>query len=87
VHWRIRGRQSWGTSFCGGINSAERHIGGKRCCIGRTAIHRSAVESTTSHKGVNNGKSTMKVNGDGATWSGSSSEEKTCNPKHNYTSR
>jgi len=39
--------------------------GGKSCCKGKTSIHKSAIESTTSHKGVDNGRSTTKGNGDG----------------------
>ncbi len=48
------------------MGSAEGHKGGERCFKGRTTIHKSAVESTTSHKGVNNGRSTTKGDGNGA---------------------
>ncbi len=41
--------------------------GGERCCEGITTIHKSALESTVSHKGVDNGKSTSKGDGDRAT--------------------
>jgi hypothetical protein len=41
---------------------------GKECCCkGRTIIHKSAIESTASHRGANNGRSTMKGNRDGVT--------------------
>jgi len=80
LHWRIRRRQSWITSFCGGIDSAKGHKGGECCCARRIIIHRNAVESTTNHKGVDNGKNTMKGDGDGATWIGSGSEKTTHNP-------
>jgi hypothetical protein len=33
----------------------------------RTFIHKSAIENITSHRGVNNGKSTMKGDGDAST--------------------
>jgi len=39
--------------------------GRKRCCAGRITIHISVINNTASHKGVDNGKSTMKVDGDG----------------------
>ncbi len=38
---------------------------GERCCKGRTTIHKSVIESTTSHKGANNGRSIAKGDGDG----------------------
>jgi hypothetical protein len=41
--------------------------GRKCCCEGKTTIHRSVVESTISHKGVDNGRSTLKGDGDVAT--------------------
>jgi hypothetical protein len=74
VHWKIKGRWSWGTSFCGGTNSVEGRKGRKCCCVGRTSICKSVVESTTSHKGVDNGRSTMKGDGDGAVWNESGSK-------------
>jgi hypothetical protein len=48
------------------MDSVEGHKGGECCFEGRTTIHKSAVESTTSHRGVNNGRSTIKGDGDGA---------------------
>ncbi len=85
MHWRIRGRRSWGTTFCGGTNSAKGLKEGKCCCKGRTTIHKSVVKSTTSHRGANNGRSIVKGDGDGAMWNGSSSEEKMRNPRQSYT--
>jgi hypothetical protein len=85
VHWRIRWKQSWRTSFCAGIDIVKGHKGGERCCAGRTTIHRSAVGNTISHKGVDNGKSTMKANGDGVVRSKSDSKKKTCNLRQSYT--
>jgi hypothetical protein len=52
--------------FCGGTNSAEGCKGGECCCVGKTSIHNSVVESIISHRGVDNGKNTMKGDGDGA---------------------
>ncbi len=80
MHWRIGGRWSWGTSFCGGTNNVKRRKGGKCYYEGKTTIHRSVVECTASHKGADNDRSTMKVDGDGKTWSGSDSKEKMHNP-------
>jgi hypothetical protein len=48
------------------MDNAEGHKRGERCFEGITTIHKSAVESTISHKGVNNGRSTTKGDGDGA---------------------
>ncbi len=87
VHWRIRGKQSWGTTFCGGTNNAKGCKGGEWCCEGRTSIHKSVIESTTSHKGVDSGKSTSKGDGNGAAWNENISKKKTCNLGKNYTSR
>jgi hypothetical protein len=47
------------------INIVEGRKGGEHCCEARITIHKSVVESIASHKGVNNGKSTTKGNGDG----------------------
>jgi hypothetical protein len=66
VHWRIERRGSWGASFCGSIDSVKGHKGKENYCIGRTIIHRNAVDSIVSHKGVDNGRSTTKGNGDEA---------------------
>ncbi len=49
--------------------------------VARTVIHKSAIDNIASHKGANNGRSTVKVDGNGATWSGSGNEKKTCNSK------
>ncbi len=66
----------------------HRQCKGRECCCEwRTIIHRSAVESTISHKGVENGKSTTKGDGDGTTWSKSGSEERMHNLGQSYTSR
>jgi hypothetical protein len=81
VHWRIKGRRSWGVAFCGGIDSVEGPKGGKHCCEGRTSIHRSVIESTVNHKSADNGKNTSKANGDATAWSGSDSEKKMHNPR------
>jgi hypothetical protein len=43
----------------------EAHI--KRSYKRKTTTHNSVVESTSNHKGVDNGKSTTKGNGDGTT--------------------
>jgi hypothetical protein len=51
--------------FCGGTNSVKGHKGGERCCARKTVIHKSEIKSTISHRGVDNGKSTMKANGNG----------------------
>jgi hypothetical protein len=84
VHWRIRGKRSWRAYFCGGKNNVEGCKGGERCCTWRIITHRSAVDNITSHKGVNNGRNTMKVDGDGVAWSGNGSKKKTCNPRQSY---
>ncbi len=39
----------------------------EECCCARTIIQKSVVDSTTSHKGEDNGRNTSKVDGDGAT--------------------
>jgi hypothetical protein len=83
MHWRIKGKQSWRTSFCGGTNSA-RVNGGEHCYTRRTFIHRSIIDNITSHIGVDNGRNTTKVDGDGVVWSGSGSKSKTHNHRHNY---
>ncbi len=49
--------------------------------VTRTVIHKSAIDNIASHKGADNGRSIVKVDGDGATWSGSGSKKKTCNSK------
>ncbi len=74
-------------SFCGGAYSTKWCKRGERCYTRRTTIHTSAVNSITSQRGVDNGRSTMKGNGDGVAWNGSDSKEKTCNLRHSYTSR
>jgi len=56
-----------GASFCGGTNSVEGHKGRKCCCARRIIIHKNAIESTTSQKGADNGRSIVKGDGDGAT--------------------
>ncbi len=82
MHWKVRGKWSWGTTFCGGSDSAKGCKGGrKRCCEGITTIHRSAVESTIRHKGANNDRSITKGNGNVVVWSKSGNEKKTCNPR------
>jgi len=48
------------------MDSAKGHKGREHCFEGRTSIHKSAIESTASHRGVNNGRSTTKGDGDGA---------------------
>ncbi len=85
MHWRIKGRQSWRVSFCGGLDGVEGHKGREHYWARKTTIHRSAIENTTSHKGADNGKNTMKGNGDGVAWSVSGSKETMCNFRHNYT--
>jgi len=87
VHWRIRGRQRWGTPFCGSLDNAKRHKGGECYCLRRTIIHKNTIESITSRKGVDNGISTMKGDGDGVAWSESNSKEKMHNPRQSYTSK
>jgi hypothetical protein len=47
------------------MDSVEGRKGGERCCAKRTTIHKSVVENIISHIGANNGKSTMKGNGNG----------------------
>jgi hypothetical protein len=47
------------------MDSAEGHKGGKRYFEGKTFIHKIAIESIASHRGVNNGKNTTKGNGNG----------------------
>jgi hypothetical protein len=85
VHWRIGGRRSCGATFCGGIDGAKRRKGGECCCDETTIIHKSAGGSITRHKGVNDGGSTTKGDGDGTVRIGSCSEEKTHNTGQNYT--
>jgi hypothetical protein len=51
--------------FCDDTNSVKGCKGRECCSKGRTTIHRSAVECTTNHRGVNKGRNTMKVDGDG----------------------
>jgi hypothetical protein len=53
--------------ICGGEDNAKGGKGGGCYCVGRIIIHRSAVDSTTSHKDADNGKNTTKGNGDGVT--------------------
>ncbi len=77
----IEGKWCWGTSFCGGTNNAKGLKGGQRCYVGRKVIHKSVVEHTSSHRGVDNGKNTVKVDGDGVAWSKNGSEKKMCNPR------
>ncbi len=48
------------------MDNAKGHKGGECCFLKKTSIQKSAVESTTSHKGVNNGRSPTKGDGDGA---------------------
>ncbi len=36
------------------------------CCARKTIIHKSVVDSATSHRGANDGKSIVKVDGNGA---------------------
>jgi hypothetical protein len=48
------------------MDSAKGHKGGELCFEGRTSIHKNAIESTASHRGINNGKSIAKGDGDGA---------------------
>jgi hypothetical protein len=79
VHWRIGGRQSWEATSCGGIDNAKGCKGKECCCEGITIIHRSAIESIASHRGVDNGRSTTKGDGNGETWSISKSKEKMYN--------
>jgi hypothetical protein len=87
VHWRTRGRQRWRTPFCGSLDSAKGHKGGECCCLKRKIIHKNIVESITSHRGIDNGISTMKGDGDGVMWSESGSEKKMRNPRQSYTSK
>jgi hypothetical protein len=77
VHWKIGGRWSWRTSFCESIDGAEGCKGGERCCEGKTTIHKSAIESITSHTGVDNCRSTTKGDGDGTMWNASGSKKDT----------
>ncbi len=81
MHWRIRGRWSWRTSFYGGTDNAKGHKGGECCYVRGTFIHKSAIECTTSHRGAKNGKSTTNVDGNGAVCDRSSSQQKMHNPK------
>jgi hypothetical protein len=85
VHQRFRGRWSWRTTFCGGIDNAEGCKGEKCYCEGRTFIRKSAIESIASHKGAQNGISTTKGDGDAVAWSQSGSEEKMHNLVQSYT--
>jgi hypothetical protein len=43
----------------------ERCKGRENCYVRITTIHKSAVECTSSHRSVDNGKSIGKVDGDG----------------------
>jgi hypothetical protein len=47
-------------------NNAKGRKGRERCYEGRTFIHKSVVENTANQKGANNGRSTMKGDGDAA---------------------
>ncbi len=87
VHWRIRGWWSGGTTFCGITYNGKGHKGGEHYWGGKTTILGNIGGSTINHKGVGDGKSTTKGDGDGEVWSGNYNEEKMCNPWQNYTSR
>jgi hypothetical protein len=57
-----------------------KRMQGRRTLLQRKIIiHKSEVESITSHRGVDNCRSTTKGDGDGVAWSGS--KEKTHNPR------
>jgi hypothetical protein len=58
VHWRIKGRQSCGTIFCGGVDGAKGCRGGECCCNETTVIHKSASGSIARHKGASDLRST-----------------------------
>jgi hypothetical protein len=47
------------------MESAKGHKGGEHCFEGRTFITKVQLKSPASHRGVNNGKSTTKGDGDG----------------------
>jgi hypothetical protein len=87
VHWRIGGIQSYGATFCGSIDNAKECKGGECCSGKRTTIHKSASGSIASHKGVRDGRNTLKGNGNGEAWIKSCNEEKKHNIKQNYTFR
>jgi hypothetical protein len=71
-------RWSCGATFCENIGSVKGHKGGKLCWSGSIAIHRSASGSIAMDRGVGNGRSTMKGDGDWKAWIGSCSEKKMC---------
>jgi hypothetical protein len=75
VHWRIRRRQSCGTTLYGIRDSMEGHKGGERHWSGSTTIYKSASGSTIIHRGVGNSISTMKSDGDQKVWVESCSKE------------
>ncbi len=76
VHWRIGGRWSYGPTFCGNINNANRCRGGECCWGGSITIQRGANGSTIIHIGVGDGRSTTKGDGDGKACIKSCSKEK-----------
>ncbi len=81
VHWRIGGKQSYGSTLCGSTDSANKCSGGE-CCWGRsTSIQRGASGSTIIHIGVSDGKSTTKGDGDGKACIESCNKEKMHNPR------
>lgn len=51
VHWRIRGKQSYGATICGGVDSINECKGRGCCCGGSTTIHRSASIDRSTTKG------------------------------------
>jgi hypothetical protein len=51
---------------CESTDNVEGCKGEECCCARRTIIHRNVVDSATSHRGANNGRSTTKVDGNGA---------------------
>jgi hypothetical protein len=65
------------------MESAKGHKGGEHCFEGRTFITKVQLKSPASHRGVNNGKSTTKGDGDGVVWS--ENKEKTHNLGQSYT--
>jgi hypothetical protein len=75
VYWRIIGRWSYGTTFCGGADGAEWCKGRECCCSRIITIHRSAGD----------GGSTVKGDGEGVMRIESCSKEKTCNIGQSYT--
>ncbi len=85
VHWRIKGRQSCGTTFCGGVDGAKGCRGGECCCSETTVIHKSASGSIVRHKGASDVRSTTKGDGDGVAKIRNCNEEKTHNTRLNYT--